>query len=41
MQRMSGCDATFIYDDRPDEPPHTLKLCIFGAEASARFRVED
>jgi WS/DGAT/MGAT family acyltransferase len=37
MQRMTGCDATFIYDDRPDEPQHTLKVCILGSAASERF----
>jgi len=40
MRRMTGCDATFIYDDRPDEPQHTLKVAILGAEASAHFSLE-
>ena len=31
MHRMSGFDALFVYDERPNEPQHTLKLAILGA----------
>lgn len=35
MERMSGFDAQFIYDERPEEPQHTLKVAILGPEAGA------
>jgi WS/DGAT/MGAT family acyltransferase len=34
VQRMSGFDAQFIYDERPDEPQHTLKISFLGQRAS-------
>jgi WS/DGAT/MGAT family acyltransferase len=34
---MSGYDAQFVYDERPTEPQHTLKVSIYSAEASARY----
>jgi hypothetical protein len=37
MQRMSGYDAQFIYDERPDEPQHTLKISFLGERASAAW----
>ncbi len=37
MRRMSGYDAQFVYDERPTEPQHTLKVSIYSAEASARY----
>ncbi|MDJ0851650.1 MAG: wax ester/triacylglycerol synthase family O-acyltransferase [Myxococcota bacterium] len=35
MQRLSGFDATFIYDELPGETQHTLKVSIWSPEASA------
>jgi WS/DGAT/MGAT family acyltransferase len=40
MQRMTGYDAAFIYDERPDEPQHTLKVSIWSPEASAHYSLE-
>ena len=40
MHRMSGYDAQFVYDERPTEPQHTLKVSIYSAEASARYCFE-
>ena len=37
VQRMSGFDAQFIYDERPDEPQHTLKISFLGEQASAAW----
>jgi len=37
MRRLSGYDAQFVYDERPTEPQHTLKVSIYSAEASARY----
>ena len=34
---MSGFDAQFIYDERPDEPQHTLKISFLGERASAMW----
>ena len=34
---MSGFDAQFIYDERPDEPQHTLKISFLSARASAAW----
>src|SRR5436190_23799536 len=34
---MSGFDAQFIYDERPDEPQHTLKISFLDARASAAW----
>ena len=34
---MSGYDAQFIYDERPDEPQHTLKISFLGERASAAW----
>jgi diacylglycerol O-acyltransferase len=34
---MSGQDAQFIYDERPDEPQHTLKISFLSARASAAW----
>jgi WS/DGAT/MGAT family acyltransferase len=36
VQRLTGFDAQFIYDDGPQEPQHTLKLAVLSPEASAR-----
>ncbi len=35
MKRLSGFDATFIYDELPGESQHTLKVSIWSPEASA------
>lgn len=40
MRRMTGYDAAFIYDERPEEPQHTLKVCIWGPEASAAYSLD-
>jgi diacylglycerol O-acyltransferase len=40
MHRMSGFDAAFVYDESPCEPQHTLKLVVFGPEASAAHSLE-
>ncbi len=40
MRRLSGFDAAFIYDERPNEPQHTLKISIWGREASACYSFE-
>jgi WS/DGAT/MGAT family acyltransferase len=37
MHRMTGLDAQFLYDERPEEPQHTLKLAFLSREASAAF----
>ena len=34
---MSGQDAQFIYDERPDEPQHTLKISFLSEAASAAW----
>ncbi len=34
MQRLSGVDAAFIYDERPDEPQDTLKVSIWSPTSS-------
>src|SRR4030095_7335022 len=34
---MSGQDAQFIYDERPNEPQHTLKISFLSARASAAW----
>ncbi len=41
MHRLSGYDAAFIYDERPNEPQHTLKISIWGREASAHYTFEN
>jgi len=40
MHRMTGYDAAFLYDERPDEPQHTLKVCVLGPEASAAYTLD-
>jgi diacylglycerol O-acyltransferase len=35
MQRLTGFDAHFVYDERLGEPQHTLKLAFLDAGASA------
>lgn len=40
MQRMTGYDAAFIYDERPEEPQHTLKVAVWSAQASAAYSLE-
>jgi diacylglycerol O-acyltransferase len=40
MQRMTGYDAAFIYDERPEEPQHTLKVAVWGPAASAAYSLE-
>lgn len=40
MQRMTGYDAAFIYDERPEEPQHTLKVAIWSPEASAHYSLD-
>ena len=37
MRRMSGYDAAFIYDESPNEPQHTLKVCFLDQAASGRY----
>jgi diacylglycerol O-acyltransferase len=37
MHRMTGFDAQFVFDERPEEPQHTLKLAFLDARASAGF----
>jgi WS/DGAT/MGAT family acyltransferase len=37
---MSGYDAQFIYDERPDEPQHTLKISFLSERASAAWSFE-
>lgn len=37
MRRMSGFDAQFVFDERPADPQHTLKLAFLDARASAAF----
>jgi diacylglycerol O-acyltransferase len=37
MRRMSGFDAQFVFDERPNDPQHTLKLAFLDAPASAGF----
>ena len=37
MRRLSGFDAQFVFDERPAEPQHTLKLAFLDARASAGF----
>jgi diacylglycerol O-acyltransferase len=40
MQRMTGYDAAFIYDERPEEPQHTLKIAVWSPEASAAYSLD-
>jgi WS/DGAT/MGAT family acyltransferase len=40
MHRLTGFDAAFIYDERANEPQHTLKIAIWSPEASARYSLE-
>jgi diacylglycerol O-acyltransferase / wax synthase len=40
VHRMSGQDAQFIYDERPEEPQHTLKISFLGERASAAWSFE-
>ena len=40
MQRLSGFDATFYYDERPGETQHTLKVSIWSPEASAAYSLD-
>ncbi len=40
MHRMTGYDAAFVYDERPEEPQHTLKVSIWSPEASAAHSLE-
>ena len=40
MHRMTGFDAAFIYDERPDETQHTLKISIWSPRASERYTIE-
>ena len=40
MHRMTGYDAAFIYDERPEEPQHTLKVCVWSREASATYSLD-
>ena len=37
MRRMTGFDAQFVFDERPNDPQHTLKLAFLDARASAGF----
>ncbi len=37
---MSGHDAQFIYDERPEEPQHTLKISFLSERASAVWSFE-
>ena len=37
MRRMTGFDAQFVFDERPGEPQHTLKLAFLDAAASHGF----
>jgi diacylglycerol O-acyltransferase len=37
MRRMTGFDAQFVFDERPGEPQHTLKLAFLDAAASRGF----
>src|SRR5262245_17132131 len=37
---MSGFDATFIYDEQPDEPQHTLQISFLSEPASAAWSFE-
>jgi diacylglycerol O-acyltransferase len=37
MRRLSGFDAQFVFDERPDDTQHTLKLAFLDARASAGF----
>jgi WS/DGAT/MGAT family acyltransferase len=37
MRRLSGFDAQFVFDERPGEPQHTLKLAFLDAAASRGF----
>ena len=37
MRRMTGFDAQFVFDERPADPQHTLKLAFLDARASAGF----
>jgi len=39
MRRMTGFDAQFIFDERPNDAQHTLKLAFLDARASAGFDV--
>ncbi|MBM4267780.1 MAG: DUF1298 domain-containing protein [Deltaproteobacteria bacterium] len=40
MERMSGFDALFVYDESPNEPQHTLKIAILGRKASRAYSFE-
>ena len=40
MHRLSGYDAAFVYDERPEEPQHTLKIAVWSPAASARYTLE-
>ncbi len=40
MQRMTGYDAAFIYDERPQEPQHTLKVAVWSPEASGGYSLD-
>lgn len=40
MHRLSGFDSLFIYDERPGETQHTLKVSIWSPEASAGHSLE-
>ncbi len=37
MRRMTGFDAQFVFDERPEDPQHTLKLAFLDARASVGF----
>jgi diacylglycerol O-acyltransferase len=37
MRRMNGFDAQFVFDERPDDSQHTLKLAFLDEAASAGF----
>jgi diacylglycerol O-acyltransferase len=39
MRRMTGFDAQFVFDERPGEPQHTLKVVFLDASASRGFDV--
>jgi diacylglycerol O-acyltransferase / wax synthase len=40
MRHLSGFDASFVYDEQPQEPQHTLKVCFLGEEASRAYNFE-
>ena len=37
MRRLTGFDAQFVFDERPNDPQHTLKLAFLDARASVGF----